>query len=232
MSKIEYAAKTVMEMIGYAKGVGAKALPENFASRYDELRRRYSGVKDAYEALLSSADPERQFSFTSMMEFASIPPKSVAGASPEAGILRKGKPLTAWKELVKVVSQAEREVALVDAYVGVGTVTALAEACDKATVRILTRDDPKRNKDFTSFVDTAKKLDAEHRGKLKIRISGEFHDRFLCLDDARVVIWGPSTKDAGGGRHGFFVEMVDPDLVKDTLDLFEQEWKSAKALQL
>jgi hypothetical protein len=64
-------------------------------------------------------------------------------------------------------------------------------------------------------------------GRLSIRTSSAFHDRFIIIDDKDFYHFGASIKDLGN-RGFMFSRIEEPELMKILLGNFQVEWSKAK----
>ena len=90
-----------------------------------------------------------------------------------------------------ILEQAEREMILIDGYVDMRTLDMLSGKRDGVKVLLFTSSRGNRitGKEISDF-------NAQYPS-LEVRITDEFHDRFLILDRERMYHIGASVKDAG-----------------------------------
>ena len=109
----------------------------------------------------------------------------------KAIIFFKGQMWDATSCIEEIIGKAERSIVLIDGYV------------DKGTLDMLSRKKAGVSVDIYTFKKNCKLTEKEistfkgQYGKLEIRYTDEFHDRFLILDDKVLYHIGASIKDAG-----------------------------------
>ena len=109
----------------------------------------------------------------------------------KAIIFFKGQMWDATSCIEEIIGKAEKSIILIDGYV------------DKGTLDMFSRKKAGVSVDIFTFKKNCKLTDKEistfksQYGKLEIRYTDEFHDRFLILDDKVLYHIGASIKDAG-----------------------------------
>ena len=112
--------------------------------------------------------------------------------------------------MVGLVEKAEKELILIDNYVDVNTLNILSKKKDGVNVLIVTSGKGNlTDKDITKF--------NSQYPKLTVKISKDFHDRFLIIDRKEVYHIGASIKDAGKKSFGITKLEVE-ELTKSLLD--------------
>ncbi len=110
---------------------------------------------------------------------------------PNAIIFFKGQIWDAVSCIEEIIIKATKSIILIDNYVDKGTLDILCKKEPDVLIQIYTS---KKNCKLTETeIDSFKK----QYGKLEIRCTDEFHDRFLILDDKEFFHIGASIKDAG-----------------------------------
>lgn len=105
-------------------------------------------------------------------------------------IFYDGQIYDAFSILVKLVQEAKQKIILIDNYVDVTTLNILSKKNDGVNVTLYTY--PR-----TSLTNTdISKFNAQYP-HLEVKYTKDFHDRFLVIDDNKVVHIGASLKDAG-----------------------------------
>ena len=100
-----------------------------------------------------------------------------------------------YKTKVELVEKAGTELILIDNYVDVNTLNILSKKKDGVNVLIVTSGKGNlTDKDITKF--------NSQYPKLTVKISKDFHDRFLIIDRKEVYHIGASIKDAGKKSFG------------------------------
>ena len=110
-------------------------------------------------------------------------------------IFFNGQIYDAFSLMVEIVEKAERELILIDNYVDVNTLNILSKKKDGVNVLIVTS-----GKGNLTDKDIAK-FNSQYP-KLTVKISKDFHDRFLIIDRKEVYHIGASIKDAGKKSFG------------------------------
>ena len=110
-------------------------------------------------------------------------------------IFFNGQIYDAFSLMVEIVEKAEKELILIDNYVDVNTLNILSKKKDGVNVLIVTS-----GKGNLTEKDIAK-FNSQYP-KLTVKISKDFHDRFLIIDRKEVYHIGASIKDAGKKSFG------------------------------
>jgi hypothetical protein len=125
----------------------------------------------------------------------------------------------AYVEIRTILQQARKSVLLVDPYIDESILTLLG-TCASAGMefQILSAKLP------SDFELEAKKWISQHKVKLQVRKTRDFHDRFLLLDGSRCWHIGCSIKDAG--NRAFMLSQVEDEanrtpLVAKIVDAWE-----------
>jgi hypothetical protein len=130
--------------------------------------------------------------------------------------LAAGQPFDAWKLLRTTISQATSEVLIQDPYVDSYVLLMLESLAGKIPIRILTR------KMLGDFEAVARKFAQQH-GQLEVRLTNEFHDRFLVIDGEYYLL-GASIKDAGT-KACMFVKVGEPTIVTRLEEALTEAWE-------
>ena len=124
-------------------------------------------------------------------------------------IFFNGQIYDAFSLMVEIVEKAEKELILIDNYVDVNTLNILSKKKDGVNVLIVTSG----NGNLTDK-DVAK-LNSQYP-KLAVKISKDFHDRFIIIDRKEVYHVGASIKDAGKKSFGI-TKLEEQDLIDSLL---------------
>ncbi len=117
--------------------------------------------------------------------------------------------------LVRLIGTADKEITLIDGYVGVETLNLLIKKKSDVPVTIYTQ-----RRTMLSKTDV-ENFNAQYP-TLKIKYTKAFHDRFLILDRMTAYHIGASLKDAG--KKCFGINLIqDVSIVKDILQRLELE---------
>ena len=135
------------------------------------------------------------------------------------GVFFEGQYFDALQLVKKILSDAQRSIIIIDAYVNGHVLNLLTSKETAVEVNILTKTvSPLLKTEATAFNKQHGKY-----GKLSIRASHAFHDRFLFIDDKDFYHFGASLKDLGHG--GFmFSRLEDPKEIEKVRREFAQEW--------
>ena len=124
-------------------------------------------------------------------------------------IFFNGQIYDAFSLMVEIVEKAEKGLILIDNYVDVNTLNILSKKKDGVNVLIVTSGNGNlTDKDIAKF--------NSQYPKLTVKISKDFHDRFLIIDRKEVYHIGASIKDAGKKSFGITKLEVE-DLTKSLL---------------
>lgn len=130
-----------------------------------------------------------------------------------------GQMFDAFSLLADLIGRAEREIDLVDGYVGVGTLNLLAKKREGVEVRVYTQGNHLTQDDVDVF--------NSQYPKLSVRKIKGFHDRFLILDGVTAYHIGASLKDAG--RKCFGIDAIgDEGLVRALIEKLTAAEEDAK----
>lgn len=126
-----------------------------------------------------------------------------------------GQIYDAFSLLVRLIGMADKEITLIDGYVGVETLNLLIKKKSDVPVTIYTQ-----RRTMLSKTDV-ENFNAQYP-TLKIKYTKAFHDRFLILDRMTAYHIGASLKDAG--KKCFGINLIqDVSIVKDILQRLELE---------
>ena len=124
-------------------------------------------------------------------------------------IFFNGQIYDAFSLMVEIVEKAEKELILIDNYVDVNTLNILSKKKDGVNVLIVTSGNGNlTDKDIAKF--------NSQYPKLTVKISKDFHDRFLIIDRKEVYHIGASIKDAGKKSFGI-TKLEEQDLIDSLL---------------
>ena len=125
-------------------------------------------------------------------------------------IFFNGQIYDAFSLMVEIVEKAGTELILIDNYVDINTLNILSKKKDGVNVLIVTSGNGNlTDKDIAKF--------NSQYPKLTVKISKDFHDRFLIIDRRDVYHIGASIKDAGKKSFGITKLEVE-ELTKSLLD--------------
>jgi len=105
-------------------------------------------------------------------------------------IFFEGQIYDAFSLLSELVSKAEKQIILIDNYVDIGTLNILAKKKDDVVVHLYTVKKTRLSEaDINNF--------NQQYPSIEMHYTGEFHDRFLIIDETLGYHIGASLKDAG-----------------------------------
>ena len=123
---------------------------------------------------------------------------------PPQGVFFAGQLWDACSLVERLVARAKKSIVLIDSWVGPGTLDMLAKKRAGVSAEIVTSSNGR-----LAATDIAK-FNAQYP-TLSVRVSANFHDRFLILDDKELYHIGASLKDLG--RKCFAFSTMDPALI-------------------
>lgn len=189
---------------------------------YSDLKERYNVAIDSYERFLWEL--ERQTGEKCALEFRRIKDLSTARtAGPQTSsaaemVFAEGSEYDAYKAILAVMQSATEDLLIVDNYIDLDLLDALASLSKSISIRILSK------KLEPGFTPAAKKLRSQ-RGQLEIKTTKNIHDRFVVIDGSRCYHLGPSIKDAGQ-KLGVFSEMQNATEINRVISEIEAKWSS------
>ncbi|TRZ55006.1 hypothetical protein D4Q76_01250 [archaeon] len=135
------------------------------------------------------------------------------------GVFFAGQYFDALQKVTKILEHANIQIDIIDGYVNSDVLNLLTRKNSSVAVNILTKS-----------VDSALKMAAnafnKQYGKLAIRTSIVFHDRFIIIDNKDFYHFGASIKDVG--KRGFMFSRIEEKEVVETIQKkIAEEWKRA-----
>jgi hypothetical protein len=124
-------------------------------------------------------------------------------------IFFKGQIFDAYSFVIDLIKKAQTELIIIDNYIDLSILVMLSEKAKGVSVKILTQKSP-----------SLKQLDVEkfnaQYGSIEIRLSNDFHDRFLIIDKKTLYHIGASLKDLGKKCFAFSV-IEDQNLLQNLI---------------
>ncbi len=117
------------------------------------------------------------------------------------GVFFAGQYFDALQRVAELIRTAANEIWLIDGYVDPTVLKSLTARAEGVAIRLLTR----QGRDAPALEAAAIAFNKQYGG-LEVRLSDEFHDRFLFLD-AEAYHFGASVKDAG--HRGFMFSKIE-----------------------
>lgn len=138
------------------------------------------------------------------------------------GVFFKGQYFDALQKVTGIVEDANARIDIIDAYVSPDVLSLLTRKKLSVAVNILTKSvDPALKTAATAF--------NKQYGKLAIRTSDAFHDRFIIIDSKDFYHFGASIKDVG--KRGFmFSRIEEEDVIKAVGKKLGAEWDGASVI--
>lgn len=135
------------------------------------------------------------------------------------GIFFAGEVFDAYRHVIDILSRARQSVLLIDGYIDDRVLNLLSTKNGEVHVSVLT-------KAVSPFLATIAQTFNTQYGKLEIRTSKAFHDRFVIVDDTDFYHFGASIKDAG--TRGFmFSRIEEPTVINALRDQWKKEWQAS-----
>lgn len=124
-------------------------------------------------------------------------------------IFFKGQIFDAYSFVIDLIKKAQTELIIIDNYIDLSILKMLSEKAQGVSVKILTQKSP-----HLKQLDV-EKFNAQY-GSLEIRLSNDFHDRFLIIDKKSLYHIGASLKDLGKKCFAFSV-IEDQNLLQNLI---------------
>ncbi len=136
-----------------------------------------------------------------------------------------GSQHNAYVQIRGIVQAATTELIIVDTYVDETLWSLLTNVSNSVTLRVLTM------KAKGDFALEAKHFIAQHRGQLEVRLTSDYHDRFIVVD--RMTVWhlGASIKDAG--KKAFALTQFErPSIRNSVIADIQATWSASTPLSI
>jgi hypothetical protein len=135
------------------------------------------------------------------------------------GVFFAGQYFDALQKVTEILEHADTQIDIIDGYVSSDVLNLLTRKKSSVVVKILTKS-----------VDSVLKMAAiafnKQCGKLAIRISTAFHDRFIIIDNKDFYHFGASIKDVG--KRGFMFSRIEEEsVIKSVQKNLDKEWDQA-----
>jgi hypothetical protein len=138
------------------------------------------------------------------------------------GVFFAGQYFDAFLRVKDILAQATQSISLIDGYVNENVLDILSAKDTAVEVSILT-------KSVSASLNVAATAFNRQYGKLSIRTSSAFHDRFVIIDDRDFYHFGASLKDLG--NRGFMFSLIEESFVISSLRIkWNQEWANAMVI--
>ena len=141
-----------------------------------------------------------------------------------SGAFDAGQPFDFYDELRKAIETAQRDVLLVDRWMGADFVPSYLPHVQRAvSVRLLTRDL------LYKLTASVAALNGNTLMQIAIRSAQNFHGRFLCIDGTRAFLVDASFKDAAKSAPAALIELTDT--AADSIKQYEAIWAAGNVVR-
>ena len=163
-----------------------------------------------FPALMKSQDKSRKNSAKKSLQ------------TTKEGVFFAGQYFDALQIVKQILLNAQQSIIIIDRYINDDVLKLLISKLLKVEVNIITKSiPPTLNTEATAFNKQYGKP-----GRLSIRTSDSFHDRFVIIDDRDFYHFGASIKDLG--HRGFmFSRIEEPEVIDGLRKKWIQEWQKA-----
>ncbi len=144
-----------------------------------------------------------------------LPPMKIT----REGVFFAGQYFDALQKTKDILDEAKHTINIIDGYIDENVLNMLSSKAATVRVNILT-------KDVSGSLKVAAKAFQKQYGKLDIRTSSVFHDRFIIIDNESIYHFGASIKDLGN-RGFMFSAIEEPSVISSLLERWKQEWDKA-----
>jgi hypothetical protein len=134
--------------------------------------------------------------------------------------LRAGQFFDSIQRVGEILSKAQQSVVIIDAYFDEKVLALLTSKDQGVEVKILT-------KNVTPALKAQAIAFNKQYGKLNVRKSSAFHDRFIFVDDSEFYHFGTSFDKHLGNRGFMFSRIEEPVIINSLRQKFAQEWNGA-----
>jgi len=136
------------------------------------------------------------------------------------GVFFAGEYFDATRQIGEMFSQSRQTIIIIDGYISPKVLDLLTSKNASVEAQILTYN-------LSPALKTAAHAFNKQYGKLFIRTSNAFHDRFIIIDDCDFFHFGASIKDLGS--KGFmFSRIEEPEVIERLRKKWTDEWAKAK----
>ena len=206
----------------------SKRLRSEMSSYFGDLPERevkssgttdYEGRGVFYRYQLETLLSDIQFciNILSGLESIDIPSMKIT----REGIFFAGQFYDSIQQVGEILSNAQQSVIIIDAYFDEKILDLLTAKDTAVEVKILTRK-------VKPALKTKANAFNQQYGKLNIRASNAFHDRFIIIDNNDFYHFGTSFDKHMGNRGFMFSRIEEPEITKNLSEKFNQEWNTAR----
>ncbi len=146
-----------------------------------------------------------------------------AGTSQTEAFFPKGSQHDAYRAIRKIIGKAESTIYILDGYIDGSLLSLLKTLGDKVVhVKVLTSKIP------PDFEEETKRFQAQYTNiTLEVKVSKDFHDRFIIVDGSDCYHLGHSIKDTGN-KACMMSKVENRDIVEEIIKRAEQAWDANK----
>lgn len=144
-----------------------------------------------------------------------LPPMKIT----REGVFFAGQYFDALQKTNDILNEAKHTINIIDGYIDEKVLQILSSKAGNISVNILT-------KNVSQSLKVAAEAFQKQYGKLSIRTSTAFHDRFIIIDNRSIYHFGASIKDLGN-RGFMFSAIEEPVVISSILEQWDKEWEKA-----
>jgi hypothetical protein len=155
--------------------------------------------------------------------------KTYIDAIGKEGIFFAGQAFDAWLAIASILESAQHELVIIDSYIDAKVIKLMGGLSLTNSIKIVMgsthlKNDKKRREDF---LESAKLFNNQSHS-LSVKISDEFHDRFVLVDESFFYHLGASINQAGV-KKGFMFSRIEEQLILEALhQKFLDIWANAE----
>lgn len=209
-SNCTYRANTIIENISLKYNNIKTEIEHDYPAIFNDLSRNVT-----YDVMIHDIDY--------LLNIFKNMPKTPNISLRKEGIFLNGQDFDAFLFIGEIISEADTNIRLIDNFINDEVITILSSKKSKEVeVKIITSS----RVDINLIKIAKKKFDKQYRN-IQIKISENFHDRFVFIDEKYIYHLGCSIRDVGN-RTFMFSRIEDPD-IRDTLNKkWSKEWNKNK----
>jgi hypothetical protein len=137
------------------------------------------------------------------------------------GIFFAGQYFDAFQRITEIFQEAKQNIYIIDGYINTSFLNFFVTKGDSVFIEIMT----KSHSNNPNLINAAAAFNKQYKN-LSIRVSENFHDRFIIIDEKNFYHLGASIKDAG--NKGFMFSVIEePIITKALLNEYKKEWSGA-----
>jgi hypothetical protein len=141
------------------------------------------------------------------------------------GAFAANTPYDFFREFKNLLTQATKELFIIDAYLSDGIFTYLSAAVSGVPIRLMTKSE--RKPKLIPLVRAGQQaFQQQYQRQVETRETTQIHDRVIFLDGQTCYVSGASFKDAAKNAPTYLT-FLSPDLIPDKLAAYEAIWNQA-----